>query len=122
MNNNTFLFNATSLKKSEINQYHNNDLKKFFFELSENIGQIMSAKLRLCRIPADETMYTQYALIALEGSKSSTLIEITCSPKLNKVNWPQFADMKTGKRLCIGVVDWIDAFLLIKHLIDFTEV
>lgn len=86
MNNNNFLFNATSLKKSNIN------------------------------------IDKQYALIAFEGKKSASLIEVSCNLNLNKIHWPQLADIETGKRLCINVVDWIDAFLLIKHLMTLTEV
>lgn len=125
MNDNTFLFNATSLKKSNINLVHSKDFEEFSFELLGKIGDIISTKLRLCRIPVDdhtkfEILYKQYALIAFEGKKSACLIEVSCNPNLNKIHWPQLADIETGKRLCIDVVDWIDAFLLIKHLMTLT--
>lgn len=127
MNDNNFLFNATSLKKSNINIDHSKDFEQFCFELLGKLGAIISTKLRLCRIPEDDPtefgiLYQQYALIAFEGKKSACLIEVSCNPNLNKIHWPQLADIETGKRLCINVVDWIDAFLLIKNLMALTEV
>ncbi|MCO6550698.1 MULTISPECIES: hypothetical protein [unclassified Gilliamella] len=127
MNDNNFLFNATSLKKSNINIEHSKGFEQFCSELLGKIGAIISTKLRLCRIPADDPtefgiLYQQYALIAFEGKKSACLIEVSCNPNLNKIHWPQLADIETGKRLCINVVDWIDAFLLIKNLMALTEV
>lgn len=127
MNDNNFLFNATSLKKSNINIDHSKGFEQFCFELLGKLGVIISTKLRLCRIPADDPtefgiLYKQYALIAFEGKKSACLIEVSCNPNLNKIHWPQLADIETGKRLCINVVDWIDVFLLIKNLMALTEV
>ncbi|MWP61593.1 hypothetical protein [Gilliamella sp. Pas-s25] len=126
MNDNNFLFNATSLKKSNINIDHSKDFEQFCSELLGKIGAIISTKLRLCRIPTDDhtefgILYKQYALIAFEGKKSACLIEVSCNPNLNKIHWPQLADIETGKRLCINVVDWIDAFLLIKNLMGLTR-
>ncbi|OCG64112.1 hypothetical protein A9G48_04090 [Gilliamella sp. wkB18] len=118
MNDKTFLFDATSLSKSKINVHYQDQFEQFCFALFKKLGFIASRRLRLCRVPTDESFgfpYKQYALIALQGEKSDCLIEVSCNTALKEVKWPQLAEIETGKRLCIEIVDWIDASLLINH-------
>lgn len=113
------LFEANALDTAKLNPICLHEFDTFYHALHAKIGRIISTQRRLYRVPFNDDSQSDhlYALLVLNGEKADSMIEVMCSASVRTIKWPDVSDIERGKRLCIEVVDWIDAVLLIEYLV-----